>query len=102
MTVSRDFIDSYSPEAPRHRARQGALVSGYRRSQSSLPRAVCELRGRDRSPDGPASADCGATTLVFGFHAVLAQAESEFCQVEFYASGTRELHAAAPGSDLSS
>src|SRR5260370_27250629 len=28
MSVSRDFIDSYSPEAshPRHRARQGALV----------------------------------------------------------------------------
>src|SRR4051812_23691456 len=102
MTVSRDFIDSYSPEAPRHRARQGALVSGYRSSQSSLPRPVCEPHDRDTGPDDPASADCGATTLVFGFHAVLAQAESEFCQLELYASGTRKLQAAAPGSDPSS
>jgi hypothetical protein len=31
---------------------------------------------------------------------VLAQAESEFCQLELYASGTRKLQAAAPGSDL--
>src|SRR4051794_31720141 len=45
MSVSRDFIDSYSPEAsrPQHRAR------------------------RRPAPDDPASADCGATMLVFGF-----------------------------------
>src|SRR5262249_3584867 len=57
MSVSRDFIDSCSPEAPArapHRTRRG------------------------RSPLGgltQASAQCGGTTLVFGFHATLGFAQ---------------------------
>src|SRR5262245_57504513 len=57
MSVSRDFIDSCSPEAPArapHRTRRG------------------------RSPLGEltqASAQCGGTMLVFGFHATLGFAQ---------------------------
>src|SRR6516164_10721122 len=50
MSVSRDFIDSCSPEAP-------AFGTPHRRGPSPLGRPT------------QASAQCGGTTLVFGFHA---------------------------------
>src|SRR3982074_383658 len=52
MSVSRDFIDSYSPEAPApwNRSRQDT------RSRSGLSGMI------------PTDAQCGGTTLVFGFH----------------------------------
>src|SRR5262249_279602 len=51
MSVSRDFIDSCSPEAPA-RIEQDAVAP--------------PLGGLTQ-----ASAQCGGTTLVFGFHATL-------------------------------
>src|SRR5215471_4088455 len=51
MSVSRDFIDSYSPEAP-----------------SLLDRAPIGRGGSLLSRTLPAYAQCGGTKLVFGFH----------------------------------
>src|SRR5581483_6921973 len=51
MSVSRDFIDPYSPEAPTPR-------NSDRREPGSLAGGTARAHGQ-----------CGATTLVFGFHA---------------------------------
>src|SRR5262245_35301438 len=62
MSVSRDFIDSYSPEVPDSRT---CAPRSAARGQTPWDRqdADCGHPGR------PFGGQCGPTVLVFGFHA---------------------------------